>query len=329
LEQVNVRGMNCRGLRLELVAGLGLALAIPALAVAAENAQGMATQTTLATTTRVLGGVTQATVSVTVQGADGLAATGAVTIEDRGQPLAGVALDEQGQAKAILSLPAGDHTLTAVYAGDAAHRSSQSNSTDAQAATTGTPSFLVTVSPATLSLTAGQTGAVTATVTPVNAGSLTAPMFVTLSCSSGLPDESSCTPFPETVEIQASTSTAPTSTLTFVTQTAGTAGQLRNPLGSVRPIAYALIIPGALGLAGIAWGAHRRRWLSRFSLIALLGLITMLGTTGCNPRYNYLNHGPDVNPATPAGNYTVTISAQSSNGVTAITQTTSVAFTVK
>jgi hypothetical protein len=53
-----------------------------------------------------------------------------------------------------------------------------------------------------------------------------------------------------------------------------------------------------------------------------------LGTTACNPRYSYLNHGPVQNPATPAGTYTITIAAQSSNGVTAITQTTTMAVTV-
>jgi hypothetical protein len=43
LEQVHVRGIVRRGLRLELVAGLGIALAMPALAAAA----GVATTTTL------------------------------------------------------------------------------------------------------------------------------------------------------------------------------------------------------------------------------------------------------------------------------------------
>jgi hypothetical protein len=328
--------MNCRGLRLELVAGLGLALAIPALAVAAGNSQGMATQTTLATTTRALGGGTEATVTVAVLGADGLAAKGAVTIEDGGKALAGVALDEHGQAKTTLSLPGGSHSLTAVYQGDATHRSSLSRDASVQAAAAATPDFAIAVSPATLTLTPGQsspqpgqTGAIIATITPANAAALTSPMFVTLSCSSGLPDQASCTAFPATVEIQSTTTAALTSTLTFVTQQAGAAAQLHERRANLHSIAYALILPGALGLAGMAWGARRRRWLSRFALIALAALVTMLGTTGCNPRYNYLNHGPDQNPATPAGSYTVTISAQSSNGVTATTHTTTLALTVQ
>jgi PKD repeat protein len=55
----------------------------------------------------------------------------------------------------------------------------------------------------------------------------------------------------------------------------------------------------------------------------------MLGTTACNARYDYFNHGPPQNPATPAGTYTVTLTAQSSNGVTAITNSTTMALTVK
>jgi hypothetical protein len=94
-------------------------------------------------------------------------------------------------------------------------------------------------------------------------------------------------------------------------------------------VAWAFLLPGALGLGGLAWGVRRRPWLNRLSLLALLGLVTMLGTTACNPRYNYEHHGPPANPATPAGTYTVYVTAQSSNGVTAITNSTTMALTVK
>ena len=44
-----------------------------------------------------------------------------------------------------------------------------------------------------------------------------------------------------------------------------------------------------------------------------------MGTTACDPRYYYENHGPPPVPATPSGNYTIIVTAQFSNGVTAIT----------
>jgi hypothetical protein len=84
-----------------------------------------------------------------------------------------------------------------------------------------------------------------------------------------------------------------------------------------------------MGLGGLAWGARRRAWLSRMALIALVALVTMLGTTGCNPRYYYFNHGPPTNLPTPAGTYTVTVTGQSSDGITAITQSTTMVLTVK
>jgi hypothetical protein len=150
-------------------------------------------------------------------------------------------------------------------------------------------------------------------------------MFVTLSCS-GLPDQAACTFTPENVEILPNATAPLASTMVIVTQTASSASAAHPRSNSV---AWAFLLPGALGLGGLAWGARRRPWLNRLSLLGLLGLVTMLGTTACNARYDYFNHGPPQNPATPAGTYTVTLTAQSSNGVTAITNSTTMALTVK
>ena len=324
-----MRGIFCRGSRLELVAGLGLALAIPAMASAAVNAQGMATQTSLAAESRTLNGGTVTSLTIQVLGADGQPAAGAVSIEDQGKPVAGVALDAQGQARTTVTLPAGQHALTAVYAGDSGHRTSQSNSTGVNATTaTATPDFTVAVAPATATVTVGQAAQTTVTVTPVNASALTSPMFVTISCS-GLPNESNCTPFPETVEIQSTTTGALSSTMTITTSTGSTGALERGPRPVAQHIAWALIFPGVLGLAGAVCGSRRRRWLSRISLVALAAVVIMLGTSGCNPRYGYLHHGPLANNSTPTGSYTVTIAAQSSNGVTATTHTTTLGLTVQ
>ncbi|MGD0629292.1 MAG: Ig-like domain-containing protein, partial [Terracidiphilus sp.] len=196
-----------RSLRLELVAAIGIALAVPALAMPPQDAQGQelarqTSQTRLTVETRDQAGRTQATLAITVTGEDGLPTTGAVTISDHAhgqiRELAGAALNKQGHATLVLALPAGDHSLTATYAGDAAHRSSISESVHTLAQTTTTPDFSVSVNPATLTLTPGQSGTVTASIAPENASALTAPMFVTLSCS-GLPDQSSCSFNPENV----------------------------------------------------------------------------------------------------------------------------------
>jgi len=325
-----VRGFVCRNLRLELVAGIGIALAMPALALAAQDSQNsdpqrLSTQTALAAQTRDQAGRTQATVSVNVIGEDGLPATGGVAVSDRGIQLAGAALNAKGEANIVVDLPAGSHSLSAVYAGDATHRPSVSPVAEVQAQVAGTPNFTVSVSPATLTLTAGQSGTVTASVTPQNSSGLLAPMFITMSCS-GLPDQSSCSFTPENLEILPNATAPLTSSMVILTQLASSAS-LAHPQSN--SVAWAILLPGALTLGGLAWGFRRRPWLNRLTLLALVALITMLGTTACNPRYYYLNHGPPTNPATPAGTYTINVTAQSSNGVTAITNTTTMALTVQ
>jgi hypothetical protein len=95
-----------------------------------------------------------------------------------------------------------------------------------------------------------------------------------------------------------------------------------------RPVAWAVLLPGALVLGGFAFGTRRRRFLGRILMLALVGFVAVLGTTACSPLYNYYNHGPDKNLPTPPGTFTITVAAQSSNGVTATTRYTTFALTV-
>jgi hypothetical protein len=282
---------------------------------------------------------------MSVTGADGLPATGAVDIEEGGRRLAEVALNPTGQASTVLTMPGGEHSLRAVFGGDATHLASTSLSTRVQALTGTTPGFQLTLAPVApselpLVLTAGNAGTIDVTIVPVNPSALTSPMFVTLSCS-GLPNQSSCTFTPESVEILPTTPTScpagspaaacpPVSSMVLQTQAAGTAAKAMPPGGrGSGPVAWAILLPGMLGLGGLAWGARRRAWLNRLALVALVGLVTMLGTTGCNPRYYYFHHGPPTNLATPSGTYTVTVTGQSSNGISAITQNTTMVLTVQ
>jgi hypothetical protein len=331
-------------LRLEAVAGLGIAFALAVLPVAA-SAQQITTHTYLTMETSEQGGHTQATVRVAVNGADGLPASGAVIIEDGNHELAEAALNSKGEASPVLSLAGGDHALRAVYAGDPSHLGSASVTSNVSAQTSSTPNFslsLAAVLPSTLplTLTAGQAGTIAVTVVPEDNAALTAPMFVTLSCS-GLPSEASCAFTPATLEILPTTpascpSGSPASacppvssmllqTTERVTTQVVRPSQLRRGGSSV---ALAILLPGILGLGGLAWGARRRRWLQRLALVAFVGLVTALGTTACNPLYYYENHGPPHPPATPSGTYTVTVTGQSTNGVTAITNNTTMVLTV-
>jgi hypothetical protein len=164
-------------------------------------------------------------------------------------------------------------------------------------------------------------------VTPINAASLTAPMFVTISCS-GLPDQSDCTFTPENIEIPVGAAAAINSSLVLATQATSLAKAEPGQTRGTQPVFLALLLPGALILGGFAFGARRNRFLSRLVLLALVAFVSILGTVACAPLYNYNNHGPPKNLPTPAGSYNVTIAAQSSNGVTANTHTTTVVMTV-
>lgn len=315
-----------RGVRLEWMTGMALALALPALGALAQSTT-VATQTTLRTETSDQAGRTRATVHAAVTDSDGKPATGAVVLTDHGVQISGVSLSTTGTAKIPVDLAAGTHQLQAIYKGDSTHASSVSSSASVHALTTGTPDFAITISPASLSLTAGNTGDVKVSVKPENASALSSPMFITLSCS-GIPDESACTFTPSTVEVEVGATAAVTSDMVMTTQ--AQSGKLvvpGKPVGNAT--ALAILFPGVLALGGLAWGARRRRFLSRLSLMVMLGLVAMAGTTGCNPQYGYQNHGPIPNQPTPSGNYTVKVTGQYSNGVTAITHYTNLALTVK
>lgn len=336
-------GMKCRSSRLEWVAGLGLALALPVLAAAAPN---VATQTTLNVETHDQGGRTQATATISVSGVDGTPASGTVLLEDGHRQLSEAALNPEGQATSVVPLTAGDHALRAVYTGDATHQGSLSGTSNVTGQASSTPNFTLTlaaVPPSTLPLTVtnGDSGTVAVSIVPQDNAALTAPMFVTLSCS-GLPALASCTFTPESIEILPTTPAScpagspasacpPVSSMLIQTEREGTT-QVVPPARLGRhsnPVGWAILLPGILGFGGLAWGARRRKWLSRLAMVALLGFVTSLGTAACNPLYYYYNHGPTVTPSTPTGTFTITVTGQSANGVTAITNSTTFMLTVQ
>lgn len=338
-----MRGMNRRGQRHEWVVALGMAVAMTVLPAAVAAEQNVATETTLNVSTSNRAGRTSATATVNVTDEYGLPASGAVNIEEGSRILAVAALDGAGTATATVNLTGGAHALQAVYSGDTTHMTSSSPVKDVQGETSGTPDFGISLTAITPSsfpmvLAQGASGTAEVTITPQNNAALTAPMFVTLSCS-GLPNLTSCTFAPETVEILPTTPATcaagspaadcpPISSMLVQTDTTGTVGQ-SSPQRKSSPVAWAFLLPGVVGLGGLAWGTRRRAWLSRLALVALLGVVGTLGVSGCAPLYRYYQHGPGNNPATPAGTYNVIVTAQSSNGITAITNNTTMVLTVQ
>jgi hypothetical protein len=265
------------------------------------------------------------TLSVTVKDPFGAAVSGGtVTFQNGNTSLGSAFVKEDGTATLTVDLlPAGTKQITAVYSGTDNHAASASTSANVQSEdTTSLPDFSISANPTSLSLNPGDYGAVILTITPSSADFK---QSVTLTIS-GLPNASTSTFTPQIVT---PINGAPVSS-TLQIQTTASSGAKNDglPLGrNAAHVAYALVFPGILTLAGI--GSLRRRSGLRMMGLALLLLASISGLTACSQRYGYLHHPPTANPGTPAGSYTVTVTAYSNNGGQVISHSLQLALTVK
>ncbi|HZZ84819.1 MAG TPA: S53 family peptidase [Anaeromyxobacteraceae bacterium] len=172
-------------------------------------------------------------------------------------------------------------------------------------ASTAVSDFALAASAASLTMAAGGGGQVTLTVTPEPANGFG--QAVTFSCG-GLPAGASCAFSPPRV----TPGGAPVTTLLTVQTTSATA-LLQRPFHRDRRTFYALLLPGALGVAG----ARRRRWAAA-AVIALVALLCACGSGGSS--------APRV--ATPVGTSTVTVTATSA-GTPSISHQVVVGLTVQ
>lgn len=308
--------------------------ASPALA----ETGSVSTHTTLTTESVEVGGRTVTTYSAKVVGEDGAPAKGVVMLTEQGRNVAGAALDASGTASIRADGLAGNHGLSAVYRGDSIHAASQSEVVPVSAAIPAN-GFALAINPTSVTLAApGDAATVTATITP--GSSFTG--FVELSCAgppvssgsstdSALPQGVTCTFTPQNLQVTSSTQafTSSFSVLTTAPAGAGAGGAMNRGLsgpGNAAPLTLAILLPG---IAGMGWLGRKRKLFSRIAMLAMVAAIAVLGTTACNPRYRYLNHPPTYNGGTPTGDYTLTIWAQTSDGVTAAEQFTTMPLTIK
>jgi hypothetical protein len=300
---------------------LALMISLAALpAFASQPTVRTFTDLTVVSSQSVAGSATDVRVKIVAANGDEL--TGAVTLMDGERVLAGAATKD-GAAEFSVNLTGGAHELKAVYEGDEEHQASASEALKFHTENSTTPTYALSLNPASLTLTAGQAGDSAVTLTPSNNGATTGPTFFTLSCS-GLPANSSCYFTPSTIQIPAGSNAPASSNLTLQTQAAS--GALHNPFNTSQGIALAILLPGifALGFFG------RKR--SSFTRLMMLGVVVFTASvafTGCGALYQYHNHGPPKNPATPSGTYTILITAQTNNGVVATSVNTTFALTVK
>ena len=235
----------------------------------------------------------------------GVAPTGTVSFTTNGT-LLGSASPNNGVATFIAdSLPVGADTVTATFAGDANHN--QSSATIDITVAPVTPSFALSSTTPTLSLSQGASGSVVVTAVADSTFS----GVVQLTCT-GAPAEVSCTASPASLTLVPGQSsdasifiatTPPNNT----NQAAGKS-PLTGPLGGVT----------LAGLVFLLWPGRRRRskYLSILAFVALA--LTSLGAlSGCGAS-------GDKYPGTVAGNYTLTVTGVSGG----VTQTQAIALTV-
>lgn len=248
------------------------------------------------------------TATVTAPAGSTPSPTGSVTFLDGTTTLGATALTPSGSAGFSTSaLSAGTHQITAQYSGDTTYAGSTSAALAQVVNAAAVPGFSLSVSPATITVTPGQSGTVTLKVTPDNGFN----QAVSFACS-GLPSEAACSFSPVTVTPNG---TAASSTTMTITTTAASTSRNSSPW----PFAGG----GTVLALGLLFFRRKKRLPALLCLTLLLGISGM--AIGCGGGATK----PPGNTGTPAGTSTVTVIASSGSGASAITQTAALTLTVQ
>jgi hypothetical protein len=235
----------------------------------------------------------------------GVVPSGTVSFTANGTLLGSAAPDNGIATFTADSLPVGADTVIATFAGDANHN--QSSATIGITVAPVTPSFILSSTTPTLSLTQGASGSVVVTV----AANSTFNGVVQLTCT-GAPAEVSCTPSPASVTLTHGQSSV--ASIFIATTPPNNTSQASNK----PPLAGMLAGINLAGFVFILWLGRRRlpRYLSTLAF-AVLGLTALGAMSGCNGSGNKY-------PGTVAGNYTLTVTGVSGG----VTQTQAITLTV-
>lgn len=234
-----------------------------------------------------------------VTGTTSTTPTSTVTLMEGATPLGQQTLDVNGQAVfSLTNLPSGQHTLTAVYAGD-----SNYNTVTSAALTQAITDMQVAFSTASQTVTAGAAATYSMTLTPIAGLSGTA----TLTCSQ-LPSLTTCDPVTVTLSGQPATATLNVRTTA--------------PVRSQRSkTSYAFSL---LPLFTICCLRKRRRAMT--SLLAL-AITCVLGTfiSGCSSGAS----SSTSTPGTPSGSTTFTVTSTITAGSQTLTRSATATLIVQ
>lgn len=208
-----------------------------------------------------------------VVGQEGPTPTGTVTFTTGGTTIGSATLDSSGVATISPNLPNGTYQVVASYGGDAEHSPSQSTPVTIN----GAPAqFSLSVTPATLSLTASQNGTVVVNVTSVGGFTDT----VALGCAA-LPAGVTCTFGTPSVTLAANATATSQLIIDTNSPLSGGPSAMNSSKGSGFKLA-GLFLPFSVMFGFIFWRMRRRSAsLLTMMLVAVLSLGALMAT-GCN-----------------------------------------------
>ncbi len=245
--------------------------------------------------------------------------TGTVTFSDGGTSLGTTSVSSRVATFSTSGLALGNHSITAAYSGDANFALSSSSAlTQVMVA----PDFSVGANPTTMTVNAGSSAPYVISVTPSNGYNGT----VAFTCPGTLPTKVTCSFSPTSVS--PSNGTYATTTLTLVTTaaTASLALPVRPGSKSAAPMILASL--GGFGVFGLVMaGVGSKRNRRHLAMLGIVLFATMFTFVGCGGSSSKSGTNPSV-PGTPAGTYTVTVTAAGS-GTSAPTHTLSVTLVVQ
>jgi hypothetical protein len=239
------------------------------------------------------------TLTATVSGQFGGTATGTVTFNNGSTSLGTASLSSNVAVLTTAALPSGTESITAVYSGDSNFGTSSSN-----AVSEVVMDFSVADSPGSQTVTAGQNGTTSISVTPANGFNST----ISFSCS-GLPSGASCSFLPTTV----TPSGGVASTTLTVTTTASMATAHR-PGGPLFPMSTLAALVCCIG-----W---KKRRLVRILPLIVVGAIGFTLLNGCGGNSAGASTNQQSNPQSQT--WPITVNATSGS----LQHTTSFSLTV-
>ena len=248
------------------------------------------------------------------------APTGTVQFLDGGTVLGTSPLNGGSAVFTTSALATGTDTITAAYSGDV--NFNPRTSAPVTQVVAAAPDFVLTISPAGATLAAGNSANFTVKVTPQN--SFTGAITMSCGWTTGRPNGAGCQLSSTTLTMNAGgTSAADTLTVSTVSGSlASTYPRKGRPFHPIYAFCFSL---AAMALTGMRVSPGRRCRRLRFCFLALLAGC-WLGSVACGG-----GSSTTVNPAggTPAGTYTVTVTASASGSTGTIQHSSAVNVTVQ